>query len=268
MVGGQGTIILFPRAASLLACGALEFMNERSTDYGRLIIGTKSELFQKALDLGLAVRSRAAHSRFIWALTGGGTPKEWYQWLVSGNKLAPDEAASVEWTVSDERHVLLTSAESNFGNAERQLLGPLAVPTDRRHPWMVAWPVAEAAEAYRRTMLILAGPGRAYDVCFLGMGDDCHTASLFPGTPLLKDDGGLLFGGQEVPGKGWRLTITPTGLRQCGLIVVMTLGAGKADALHRVMRGPYDPVNVPSQILKTCADRVVWLVDEAAAAKL
>ena len=50
--------------------------------------------------------------------------------------------------------------------------------------------------------------------------------------------------------------------------MVMALGAGKADALHRVMRGPSDPINVPSQILKTCAGRVVWLVDEAAAARL
>jgi 6-phosphogluconolactonase len=91
---------------------------------------------------------------------------------------------------------------------------------------------------------------------------------LFPGTPLLRDDGGLLFGAQEVPGKGWRLTITPTGLRACGLVVVMALGAGKAEALQRVLRGPSDPINVPSQILKTCAERVVWLVDEAAAARL
>lgn len=243
-------------------------MNERTTDYGRLIVGAKPELFQKALDLGLSARAASNHDRFIWALTGGGTPKEWYAWAVAAKRLPAADAAQIEWTVSDERHVLLDSPESNFGNAERQLLEPLAVPTDRRHPWMVAWPVAEAAEAYRRTMLILAGPERAYDVCFLGMGDDCHTASLFPGTPLLGDDGGLPFGGQEVPGKGWRLTITPTGLRRCGLIVVMTLGAGKADALHRVFRGPHDPVNVPSQILKTCADRVVWLVDEAAAARL
>lgn len=243
-------------------------MREVKSDYGRVIVGSKPELFQQALDLGLTARAKTERSRFLWALTGGGTPKEWYQWLVADKKITPAQAASIEWTVSDERHVLLSSGESNFGNAERQLLAPLDVPTDRRHPWMVAWPVAEAAEAYRRTMLILAGPSRAYDVCFLGMGDDCHTASLFPGTPLLADDGGLPFGGQEVPGKGWRLTITPTGLRQCGLIVVMTLGAGKAEALHRVMRGPYDPTNVPSQILKTCADRVVWLVDEPAAAKL
>lgn len=243
-------------------------MREVKSDYGRVIVGSKPELFQQALDLGAAARARTERSRFIWALTGGGTPKEWYNWIVAEKKMTPADAARTEWTVSDERHVLLSSGESNFGNAERQLLEPLSVPTDRRHPWMVAWPVAEAAEAYRRTMLILAGPARAYDVCFLGMGDDCHTASLFPGTPLLADDGGLSFGGQEVPGKGWRLTITPTGLRQCGLIVVMTLGAGKAEALHRVMRGPYDPNNVPSQILKSCADRVVWLVDEPAAAKL
>lgn len=243
-------------------------MKELPSDYGRILIGTKADLFQHALDLGLAARNRATHSHFLWALTGGGTPKDWYDWIVSEKKMTPGEAGTIDWTVSDERHVLLSSAESNFGNAERQLLAPLDVPTDRRHPWMVAWPVAEAAEAYRRTMLILAGPERTYDVCFLGMGDDCHTASLFPGTPLLKDDEGLFFSGQEIPGKGWRLTITPTGLAQCGLIVVMTLGAGKAEALHRVMRGPYDPLNVPSQILKNCADRVVWLVDEAAAAKL
>jgi 6-phosphogluconolactonase len=243
-------------------------MREINSDYGRVLVGTKSELFQQALEFGLTARSQSNHSRFLWALTGGGTPKEWYQWVVDGQKISPADAARIEWTVSDERHVLLSSGDSNFGNAERQMLTPLGVPTDRRHPWMVAWPVAEAAEAYRRTMLILAGPQRTYDVCFLGMGDDCHTASLFPGTPLLKYDGGLSFDGQEVPGKGWRLTITPTGLRQCDLIVVMTLGAGKAEALHRVMKGPYDPNNVPSQILKTCADKVVWLVDEAAAAKL
>jgi 6-phosphogluconolactonase len=243
-------------------------MREISTDYGRVLIGEKAELFQQALDLGLTAHARSARSRFLWALTGGGTPKEWYQWAVSSKKLLPATAAAIEWTVSDERHVLLDNPESNFGNAERLMLAPLNVPTDRRHPWMVAWPVAEAAEAYRKTLLILSGPGRAYDVCFLGMGDDCHTASLFPGTALLRDDGGLPFGGQEVPGKGWRLTITPTGLQQCGLVVIMTLGAGKADALHRVIRGAYDPLNVPSQILKTCADRVVWLVDEAAAAKL
>jgi 6-phosphogluconolactonase len=243
-------------------------MREISSDYGRVVVGTKDELFAQAVALTEAQQHKARPGRFIWALTGGSTPAAFYQWCVASGALPDALVRETHFTVSDERHVLLDSPESNFGNAERALFAPLAVPDERRHPWMVAWPVAEAAEAYRKTMLILSGPGRAYDVCFLGMGDDCHTASLFPGTPLLRDDGGLLFGGQEVPGKGWRLTITPTGLRACGLVVVMALGAGKAEALHRVMRGPSDPLNVPSQILKTCAGRVVWLVDEAAAARL
>lgn len=243
-------------------------MREISSDYGRVLVGTKDELFAQALALTEAQRRTVRPGRFLWALTGGSTPAAFYQWCVATGALPEALVLETHFTVSDERHVLLSSPESNFGNAERALFAPLAVPDEHRHPWMVAWPVAEAAEAYRKTMLLLAGPGRAYDVCFLGMGDDCHTASLFPGTPLLRDDGGLLFGGQEVPGKGWRLTITPTGLRACGLVVVMALGAGKADALHRVMRGPEDPLNVPSQVLKSCAARVVWLVDEAAAARL
>ncbi|HEY0967036.1 MAG TPA: 6-phosphogluconolactonase [Opitutaceae bacterium] len=243
-------------------------MTETKTDYGRVIIGTQDELFAQAVALTAAQAAASTARNFTWALTGGSTPAAFYQWCVRTQALPAALRERAHFTVSDERHVLLSSDQSNFGNAERLLLAPLAIPVERRHPWVVAWPVAEAAEAYRKTMLLLAGPGRAYDVCFLGMGDDCHTASLFPGTPLLRDDGGLLFGGQEIPGKGWRLTITPTGLKACGLIVVMALGAGKADALHRVHRGPFNPIDVPSQLLKGCADRVVWLVDAPAAARL
>lgn len=243
-------------------------MRELTTDYGRLIVGNQDELFTQAVALAAAQKARADGANFTWALTGGSTPAAWYRWCVATKALAPELLADTHFTVSDERHVPLTSDQSNFGNAERALLAPLCVPVEQRHPWVVAWPVAEAAEAYRKTMQILAGPGRAYDVCFLGMGDDCHTASLFPGTPLLRDDGGLLFAGQEVPGKGWRLTITPTGLRACGIVVVMALGAGKAGALQRVLRGPFNPLETPSQILRYSADRVVWLVDDAAAARL
>ncbi len=243
-------------------------MRELSTARGLVKIGSTEEIFAAARDLAVAAHAAARPGRFIWALTGGSTPAAFYKWCVANSALPAALVRDTHFTVSDERHVLLSSPDSNFGNAERQLLSPLDVPTDRRHPWMVAWPVAEAAEAYRRTLLILAGPGRAYDLCFLGLGDDCHTASLFPGTPLLRDDGGLLFDGQEVPGKGWRLTITPTGLAACGRIVVMALGAGKAEALRRVLRDPSDIDAVPAQLLERCADRVVWLVDEPAAARL
>ncbi len=243
-------------------------MTEQTTDYGRLFVGSKEQIFSKAAALAVEAHAGTKSKHFTWAFTGGSTPQDWYKWVASAKVLPSGVIATTHFTVSDERHVPLNSDQSNFGNAERLLLSPLDVPAEHRHPWVVAYEPPQAAEAYRRTMMILAGPGKGYDVCFLGMGDDAHTASFFPGSPLLEDDGNLPFAAIDVPGKGWRLTITPAGLRSCGLIVVMTLGAGKAEALRRVMRGPFDPTQAPAQILATCSDRVVWLVDEAAASQL
>ena len=243
-------------------------MNEHSTDYGRIIVGTRDQVFEKAAALAVAEHAAKKSRNFTWAFTGGSTPQDWYRWAASTKALPAELLANTHFTVSDERHVLLDSDQSNFGNAERLLLEPLSVPVEHRHPWMVAYEPLAAAEAYRRTLMILAGPGKGYDVCFLGLGDDAHTASFFPGSSLLEDDGNLPFAAVEVPGKGWRLTITPAGLRACGLIVVTVLGTGKAEAMRRVLHDPFDPFKTPAQILQTCADRVVWLVDEAAAARM
>jgi 6-phosphogluconolactonase len=249
-------------------------MTEKTTDYGRLCVGEKEELFARAVALTAAQQARATSKNFTLALTGGSTPLEWYDWCVRTHALPPALLAATHFTVSDERHVPLVSEESNFGHAARRLLDPLAVPSGQRHPWPVRLSPLEAAEAYRRAWSALVGPGRAYDVCFLGMGDDAHTASIFPGSPLLRDLRSLGEGGSAGSSdffvaldtsKGPRLTITPAGLRACELIIVKTLGTTKAPALKRIFSDPYDPLKVPAQILKTCAARVVWLVDKAAA---
>lgn len=243
-------------------------MTEKMTPYGRLIVGKKEELFAKAVSLAAEQAKRTADLRFSWAFTGGSTPGEWYKWCVSKNSIPPEVLGRADFTVSDERYVPLSSDQSNFGNAERQLLSPLKVDVAHRIPWPVSMAPVDAAAQYSGVWAARYGVDRAYDVCFLGMGDDAHTASVFPGSLLLREETKGLFTALEVPGKGWRLTITPLGLKACGLIVVMTLGAGKADALARVMNGPFDPLSTPSQLLKDSASRVVWLVDEAAASKL
>lgn len=243
-------------------------MTEHNTDYGRLLVGSKEQIYAKAAELAAAARARSKAGNFTWAFTGGSTPQDWYRWAASSKALSADLLATTHFTVSDERCVPLASDQSNFGNAARLLLDPFGVPAAHRHPWPVELSPLDAAAEYRRAMAALIGPGKGYDVCFLGMGDDAHTASFFPGSPLLEDDGNMTFAALDTGAKGWRLTITPAGLRACGLIVVMTLGAGKADALRRVMKDPLEPAKAPSQILQTCSDRVVWLVDEAAAAEL
>ncbi len=243
-------------------------MKELSTSYGRVLIGSKEDCFRTAVFLAEGQRGRKPNApHFTWALTGGSTPKEWYQWCVAKDALSPGMLARTHWFVSDERYVRIDSHESNFGTADQLLLKPLAIPAERKHPWSTNVPPAMAAVEFGRMGAPWFGRDRTFDVCFLGMGDDCHTASLFPGSPLLRDDGGHYFAAIDVPEKGWRLTITPSGLNAAGLIVVMALGAGKAESLYRVLAGEYHPQHVPSQILRGCAQNVVWLVDEDAAAK-
>lgn len=240
-------------------------MRTHPTPYGLFKVGTKEELFAEAASIGVARHAAASGGSFSWALTGGSTPLEWYRWVVAQKALPPAVAASTHFTVSDERFVPLDDKQSNFGHARALLFDPLGVPQAHRHPWPVERAASEAAPAYAQAWSKLFGSGRAYDLCFLGMGDDAHTASWFPGSPLLESDGGQFFTGLDVPGKGFRLTLTPTGLKACGQVVIMTLGAAKAPALKRVLHDAYHPAAAPSQILKTLADRVIWLVDEAAA---
>ena len=243
-------------------------MKELSSGYGRVFIGAQEELFRTAVFLAGGQRGRQPQAKtFTWALTGGTTPQGWYRWCVEKDALSPGLLAPTHWFTSDERHVPLGSDESNFGHAERGLLAPLKISAEKRHPWPVALPAPEAAAEFARQTATWFTRGRCFDLCFLGMGADCHTASFFPGSPLIQTERAEFFTAVETPAKGWRLTITPAGLRACGMIVVMALGAEKADALHRVLAGPYDPVLVPAQILKTCSQNVVWLVDEPAAAR-
>jgi 6-phosphogluconolactonase len=238
-------------------------MRTHTTAFGQFIVGTREELFAEAARLGAATCAKPGSS---WALTGGSTPLEWYRWVVAAGAIPTEVARQTHFTVSDERFVPLADKQSNFGNATNLLFDPLEVPAEHRHPWPVGLAPEAAAPAYADTWAATFGAGRAYDVCFLGMGDDAHTASWFPGSPLLTDDGARLFAGIDVPGKGFRLTITPTGLRACGQVIVMTLGAAKAPALRRVLSELYRPTALPSQILRTLAAKVTWLVDEAAAA--
>lgn len=243
-------------------------MKELSSGYGRVFIGSKEEVFRTSVFLAGGQRGRNPLAKtFTWALTGGSTPKEWYRWCVAQDALTPSLLAATHWFTSDERCVPLTSDDSNFGHAQRGMLDALKVSAEKQHPWPVGLPPEVAVGDFTDKHAALLGKGRAFDICFLGMGNDSHTASLFPGSPLLTGDDGRFFAALEVPGKGWRLTITPTGLRACGMVVVMVLGQDKAEALHRVLAGPYDPLNVPAQILKSCSQNVVWLVDEPAAAK-
>lgn len=238
-------------------------MDVKTTPLGDLRMGERTALFEwfaQAIEK-TAEENEASASV---ALSGGSTPKAWYQWAHENRRLNPKNLRNVIWATSDERYVSLNDEESNFGNAARYLLQPLGFSEDKCLPWPVDFDPEPGALTFQSQWANRFGENRAFDLCLLGMGDDCHTASLFPGSPLLESDGGNFFSSVQVPEKGIRYTITPSGLQACQNIVVLIAGAGKKEALQAVLEEPIDPKVRPIQVLSTVRDRVTLLCDPEA----
>lgn len=239
-------------------------MKSFATKAGQFAVGGRDEVFRQAVALAARAWDGNRGRPFFWALSGGSTPVEWYRWCVATGAINKALLGATEWFSSDERHVPLASEESNFGTAERSMLEPLGVADVRKHPWPVALPAPACAASFEERFRKLRQADRAFDICFLGLGGDGHTASLFPGGALMERNDPSFFAAVEVPGKGWRLTITPQGLRACGAIVVMALGAGKREALGRVLADKGSLEETPARLLRELSDKVTWLVDPPA----
>jgi 6-phosphogluconolactonase len=243
-------------------------MKTTNTEYGKVCTGTKQEIFDEAIALADRLRREQNLTELTWALTGGSTPTEFYRYCAEGKKLPEELVKATCWFTSDERMVHLDSDESNFGNAGRLLLDAYDIPDESRYPWPVDHEPDDAAVLFNDIWHSHFSDFRCFDVCFLGMGDDCHTASIFPRSPLLQAQTRKFFAFVDVSHVGPRLTITPYGLEKCGLIVVMVTGKKKAFPLSLVFGSLYDPKERPIQLLRNYARRTVWLVDDEAASQL
>ena len=241
-------------------------MKEIGSQYGNILIGEQDELFIKAVELLLAEASK--RSTATVGLPGGVTPQNWYKWIMRENALNCAALERICWLTSDERYVPLESEESNFGNASRFFLDPMNVPETCRMPWPVNVDPYSASIVFNRRWNERFGQHRCFDICFLGLGQDGHMASIYPEGPIVGLQTHENFTSVEVPGMGWRLTITHQGLGRCGKILLMVTGAKKAAPLRAVMKNPCDPYRNPAHLLREIAANVTWLVDEEAAAGL
>lgn len=243
-------------------------MHETATPLGTLRIAPREDIFKALAAEMEEALPRAGSKACSIALTGGSTPLAFYKWAVEEKVLSKELCQRANWFTSDERYVALESEESNFGNADRLLLQPLQVDELRKHPWPVHVDPHSAVAVFNRQWGERFGGHRCFDLCLLGMGDDGHTASLFPQSPMIGSGIVENFVEVEVPGKGWRFTITEAGLGRCGRIVLVVTGAGKAARLQQILEGPLDIHEQPVQLLHFCKDRVLLLADEEAAAQL
>lgn len=241
-------------------------MQKKPFLYGKIYSGSSEDLFLKTVDLitQSAQQVQKENNKTLKiGLTGGSTPKNFYQWIVSRNALQKPLLDHLIWSVSDERPVPLEDGESNFGNADRLLLKPLNVAVSAKFPWPTKQEPQQAAEQFNQTWRQELDADNCFDICFLGMGDDAHTASLFPGNTLIGSGVTDYFAAVETAQKGWRLTITEAGLERCGQIIVTVIGENKRETLQAIFEEPYNPQCRPIQILRNYASKVIWLVDEA-----
>lgn len=243
---------------------AFSMANPMETPYGTLEVMDGEAIF--AATAGRIESVAAEGSTRTVGLTGGSTPKAFYAWAREARPFSAKALKRLRWYASDERMVPLESEESNFGVADRGLLTPLGVGEQNKFPWPTMVDPHSAAGSFNMRWAERHGPGTGFDLCLLGMGDDGHTASIFPGSPLLDTPIADSFTCVDVPGKGWRLTITRAGLALCREIVITVTGARKAGVLKAVLEG--EPGAFPVQLLAEHRERVTWLVDPAAAAQL
>ena len=185
------------------------------------------------------------------ALSGGGMARRAYERLAGSRGL---DWASVTVVFGDERWVPVTSEDSNEGMA-RQVLLDLVGPAEVRSLRGAGTTPEEAAAAYDVEIAALGG----LDVVHLGLGDDGHTASLFPGSPALEVDDRLVVATGDDAHPHRRLTFTFPAIALAGVAVVTVSGADKADVWRRLCRGD----DLPAARIR--AERVLWLVDPAAA---
>lgn len=219
-----------------------------------------------------AVRS---HGQFVVALSGGATPRGLYERLA-----APPYVSALPWSLvqvfwSDERCVARDRAASNYRMAREALLDHVPIRAENVHRIQGEDIPNVAAEAYERTLRTVLRtprgppretPGARIDLVLLGLGDDGHTASLFPGD--VPDEERWVVARYDVTGSLWRVTLTPVLINAATEILFLVSGEGKAAIVHRVLDGPRRPQELPAQLIAPVHGRMLWLLDAAAARDL
>ncbi|MDQ3694877.1 MAG: 6-phosphogluconolactonase [Chloroflexota bacterium] len=206
------------------------------------------------------------------ALSGGSTPKRMGELLASAPYRDQVPWGQVEVFWGDERWVPESSPESNAGVAKRTFLDRVPIAPDRVHPFPTAGDdPSAAAAAYEATLRdVFAQPNGVpvFDLILLGMGDDGHTASLFPRSPALREGRALAAANPLPQQQTVRLTLTYPVLNAGREVVCLVGGGGKAETLAAVLEGPSRPDELPAQRIQPVSGRLTWLVDAAAAARL
>src|SRR3989475_7380393 len=195
---------------------------------------------------------------------------------------AEPDASGVNWSRvqvlwGDERCVPPDHAASNYRMAREALIDHVPIPAANVHRIRGEDDPAEAATVYERVIRDVLRtpqgpprdtPGARIDLVLLGLGDDGHTASLFPGAIEIPDGEPWVAARYHVAGALWRVTLTPVLINAAAEVMFLVSGEAKAAIVRRVLEGPRRPEELPAQLIAPAGGRLLWLLDAAAARDL
>ncbi|MDR3023027.1 6-phosphogluconolactonase [Chryseobacterium sp.] len=224
------------------------------------------KLYTEAADafVGLSKKSIQKNDRFVVALSGGSSPKAIFKLLAT-----PQYAEQIEWNKVyffwvDERWVPLNDDKSNFRMTDEALLSQ--VPVDKNHifPMYAEGKTPEDyAKTYEEQIRSVLGNEGVFDFILLGMGDDGHTASLFPGEEVLNEKEKWVSAYYLKPQEMFRITLTAPVINNAENILVIAFGESKKHALNEVLNGEYNPSLYPLQLIEK-KDGYHFFTDEKA----
>ncbi|GAB4240032.1 MAG: 6-phosphogluconolactonase [Acidobacteriota bacterium] len=213
----------------------------------------------------------AARGRAAVALAGGETPRRFHRLLAAEpyRECIPWTHVHLFW--GDERCVPPADPRSNYGLARADFLDRVPLPAANRHPVPCDREPAEAAAAYETELRRFFGTAPPhFDLVYLGLGRDGHTASLFPGSSALRDEERWVrevTAPDGVPVRD-RVTFTPRLINAARLVVFLVTGADKAEVVRRVLEEPAQSGELPARLIRPQPGRLRWLLDRAAASRL
>lgn len=236
-----------------------------------LIYNDPESLSRAAADLFVKQAREAVdrRGRFTVALSGGNTPLRTYQLLARPPWRDQAPWPHIHFFWSDERCVDMDDDRSNAGMARRTLLRHVPVEPARVHPIQCDQDPEAGALAYNEILQIylpLAAP--TLDLVFLGLGNNGHTASLFPYNPALEEN--VLWAADVfvIEEQMHRVTLTPVLINASRTVVFLVYGREKAQILKTIVEGPSDAQRLPAQLIRPRNGRLIWMVDRSAAAAL
>jgi 6-phosphogluconolactonase len=219
----------------------------------------------------IAGEAICSHGEFTLCLSGGSTPQKVYDLLATRFHLSVDWK-EVQFFWGDERCVPPGHPESNYAMAQRAMLSNLELRPSQVHRILGEKPPDEAARAYegeiRAACALEPGEFPRFDLVLLGLGENRHTASLFPGSPALHEQQRIAVAVAVDAEVRNRITLTPPAINNARRVMFIVSGPAKAPAVRDVVEGPLHPDRFPAQIVAPGDGELSWMLDRAAASLL